>query len=292
MMRLVLDREVRLEELEEGVTARRSVLAGGCGSGLDLRLRGLSGVERGELGCEVRGERGCLRLGRERVRFDDADVCVLCLHEGQIAPGSLRNKTHLGRGLVRLELAEVQVLDEVWSSGALGRCARRGAGAGVPLRAMDEVVKERETTRACGQGSSATGGLCVSELRGTYGAGGLPEERRGHGRKGGTCDGVTVTAEFWDSRLASVRAYGKRRAAAEGLSFRIRALDRSYIHRSTPLRTQNRPANMLARITSVSARRLPRVSPVATRFYTEQNSFKYVCRFDTCGLVLNAVVCL
>lgn len=147
MVRLVLDGEVRLEELEEGVAARRSGLAGGCRGGLDLRLRGLSGVERGELRREVCGERGCLGLGRERVRFDDADVCVLCLHGGQVAPGSLRNKTHLGRGLVRLELAEVQVLDEVWGSGALGRCAQ-GGGCGRTL-ASDGRGGEGARNHAC-----------------------------------------------------------------------------------------------------------------------------------------------
>lgn len=79
-----------------------------------------------------------------------------------------------------------------------------------------------------------------------------------------------VTAAFWP-RLASVRIRRKRRSAAAGPT-----TSTCRTHQPNPkLDSDLQPhiSTMLTRITSVSARRLPRLSAVSTRLYSD-NQFK------------------
>ena len=76
---VVLLGDVVLEEVEERLAAVLACLDGLRRRSLRLRLRGLRGVVGGQLRGEVAGERWWLGLGRERVRLDGTDVCVLGL---------------------------------------------------------------------------------------------------------------------------------------------------------------------------------------------------------------------
>ena len=102
-----------LNELEPGVRAVLLALLGGRGSGLDLGLGGLCGVVCSKLGREVGWEGRGLGLGWERVRLDSTDMGVLGLKYELSTNFVCIQITHLSRGLVCLQLLDVEVLYEV-----------------------------------------------------------------------------------------------------------------------------------------------------------------------------------
>lgn len=193
--------DVCLAELEERLGAVLRRLRGGRSGGSGgLGLGGLGGVVRSELGREVRGEGRGLGLGRERVRLDGADVGVLGLRAGSAGRGGRARATHLGRGLVGLELLDVEVLDEVCAGGGSVRTARVFArGRAHPCGPRRTWRRRRSARRRVPAKSDVSVAVDDDDER-TYGDRGLPEERRGHGRKE---ERVTVTA-VTSSILASV----------------------------------------------------------------------------------------
>ncbi len=150
--------DILLEEDKEALGNRRRArqrrVALACAPGGSVCDGWLGGVVCSELSGKVGRELGNSRAWGKRELLHDTDMGILGLNTGVSVAREERFWTRLSSGLVCLDLAEVEFLDEVCGRSRVCERAARGlqSAGHVPLRATaeDENARTADAWRACG----------------------------------------------------------------------------------------------------------------------------------------------